>query len=77
MPHPPKAAKKRPAGREARRPARRVICAVAVGVAAFIVLEPLVIDTKPGLQVFQAFLITGLWALLMFGGTSGPPAGRK
>ena len=76
MPDHPKA-KQKPARAEARILPRWVVGAVAVCVAAFILLEPLMFDTPPGLQIFQALLVTGLCALLMFGGTSDPPAGRK
>ena len=72
MPHPPEA-KKRPARAEAKSLSRLVVCAVALCVAAFIVLEPFVMDTPPGLQIFQGVLIFLLWALLMFGGTSDSP----
>lgn len=76
MPHQPKA-KKRPAEAEARSLWRLAVCAVAVCVAAFIVLEPFVMDTPPGLQIFQGILTFLLWGLLTFGGTSDPPAGRE
>ena len=76
MPDHPRRSKSQP-GAEARILPRWVVCAVAVCVAAFIFLEPLMFDTPPGLQIFQALLVTGLCALLMFGGTSDPPAGRK
>lgn len=76
MPNHPKA-KERPDRAEPRSLSRLVVCAVAVCVAAFIVLEPFVMDTPPGLQIFQGVLIFLLWALLMSGGTSDPPARRK
>jgi hypothetical protein len=54
---------------ESKRPSRAVTSAVAVGLGVLIVLEPFVIDTKPGLQILQAVIVIWLWVLFMFGGT--------
>jgi hypothetical protein len=63
-------AKETPAGTEAGRPSRVVVCGVAACLAAFVALEPLVIDAHPGLQVFHTVSLIWFWALFMFGGAS-------
>lgn len=55
---------------ESARPLRTVASAVAVCLGAFIALEPLAIDTQPGLQIAQAAFVAWFWALFMFGTTS-------
>lgn len=62
---------------ESKRPSRAVISAVAVGLGALIVLEPFVIDTKPGLQILQAVVVIWFWVLFMFAGESGLRSSRK
>ncbi len=42
-----------------------------------ILLEPLLIDTKPGLQVFQTVIVIWFWVLFMFAGPSDRGSTRK
>jgi hypothetical protein len=51
-------------------PSRIVVSAAAVVLCALIGLEPLVINAKPGLQLFQAVFVFWFWALFMFAGRS-------
>jgi hypothetical protein len=51
-------------------PSRVVASVVAVFLGTLIGLEPLVIDTKPGLQIAQAVFVIWFWALFMFAGRS-------
>ena len=62
---------------ESKRPSRAVTSAVASCLGALIVLEPLVIDTKPSLQIFQAVFVIWFWALFMFGSESDRRSSRK
>ncbi len=66
-----------PHGADPRDLSRLVVCAIAVGVAAIITLEPYVIDTPPGLQAFQAIFMLWFWGLFMFGGATAPPDRRE
>lgn len=66
----------KPAGAEPGRPSRLIITVGAICMGVVIVLEPLVINPAPGLQIFQAALMAWLWALFMFG-TSDRATGRQ
>ena len=69
-------AREKPAGAEPSRPSRLVVCAVAVCMGVLILLEPLLIDAKPGLQVFYAAFVIWFSALFMFAGTSDRSNGK-
>ena len=59
------------------RLARVLVSLVALTVAGFIAAESHLLNAAPGLQLFQAIMILGLWALVMFGGTSDFLNGRR
>ncbi len=56
---------------ESKTPLRAVGSAGAVCLGALILIEPMVLDTSPGLQLFQAVFVIWFWALFMCANTSG------
>lgn len=57
-------------------PTRFQVCLIALGLALFIVVEPMLLDASRGLQFFQSVLLVWFWGLFMFRGPAKSPADR-
>lgn len=51
---------------------RLIVSVIAAAGGVFVAAEPLMFQAPPGLQVFQGIMVLGIWAVVVFGGTSAP-----